>query len=63
MTAIEKREVAQRLHNFGFIRLRNGIPTPQYEDMELIVYAIDCVEKSIDDESESGLLLKILGMK
>lgn len=58
-------QVANRLNDLGFIRLRNGTPTPKDEDRELIMQVMSgCLGgASIADDDESGLLLRMLGMK
>ncbi len=60
------RTAAKRLQNLGFFRLRNGYPTPNDEDRELLetVIAI-CFRDEMeagDRPDQSGVLLDILGI-
>ncbi len=58
-------EVGRKLNDLGFLRLRNGTTTPHDEDMELIVQVMDGVlGKDVGfQDDDSGIILKMLGMK
>ena len=58
----DMKPYVKRLQDLGFIRLRNGSPTPSDEDAELIELVVEGVKPQQDDD-ESGVILKMLGMK
>ncbi len=61
----EYERVAKRLHDLGFIRLRNGTTTPRDEDIELMVVVMNTILTGNHDRDDdgSGLILNMLGMK